>query len=193
MLAATATVANAQTLRSIAFRYALVAVMWTWRQRDAGDHLLLAAGWSRCAAHPPAARTAPSGRVRFAARADHLNRCVQRQQGGGRVGGMDRDAGVGAEQGMKLVLAIAGRAVAAALQPAGDVRAAEVPAARPLQEIAADRRHIAKLGRGRRRGRFRQRRIARPDQRVRFELGERRQGADLEAVAGVENPVVQLR
>src|SRR3712207_6933203 len=54
-------------------------------------------------------------------------------------------AGAAAEEGVVGVLAVAGLALVAALQPAVEARVAVVPAARALEQIAAQRRHVPQL------------------------------------------------
>src|SRR5207237_7497269 len=76
------------------------------------------------------------------------------------------------EHRVHLVLAVDGEALGAALALATELLLAEVPAARPLREVATQRRGIADLGRRGRRCRVGQGRRLLPDARIR---GERRQ------------------
>src|SRR6185369_2427475 len=76
------------------------------------------------------------------------------------------------KDGVVLVLPILSKTAIAALAQAMELVAAEVPAAWALQQIPADRRHIANLWRRRLQGCVRQRGITLTDQRM---LGDRRQ------------------
>ena len=78
--------------------------------------------------------------------------------------------------------AVDGRAAAAGLAlVAGRRRVVEVEAARPLQQVAAGRRHVAQLLRGAGQDRARQQRIALLDQRMIGEVGVRHERADAQA------------
>ena len=74
-----------------------------------------------------------------------LDRRAQRHQHGGGRGGMDDRARPVVEDRVVLVFARDREAVAAALPQAVIFRGAEIPAARPLQQIAAERRDVADL------------------------------------------------
>ena len=71
---------------------------------------------------------------------------IQRQQRGGQIGRVHGVAGAAAEERVELVLPLPGRALLAALQPAVQVRIAEVPAAGALQQVPAECGHVAQLG-----------------------------------------------
>ena len=75
----------------------------------------------------------------------------------------------------RVILVLAGNrvAMAAALAQAAELGRAEIPAARTLQEVAADRGDGADLRARRFARRLRQRRIAFADRRVGRETGER--------------------
>jgi len=105
---------------------------------------------------------------------------VERQERGHDVRRVHRIAGPAAEDGVVAVLALARRAVLAAFEPAVDAGIAEVPAARPLQEIAAERREIADLQRGGERGGLGERGVPFAHQRMLLDFGECRERADLE-------------
>src|SRR6185295_13878219 len=99
----------------------------------------------------------------------------QGDRGGRRV---DDRAEAVAEDRVVVVLAVLREAVASALLQAVEVGAAEIPAARALEEVAAERRRLADV---RRRGmprRVGERRIAPADERVEIEMGEGRERAD---------------
>ena len=87
---------------------------------------------------------------------------------------MRRGAELVAEERVLAVLARLRVAAVAAVEEAGKVEA-PVPAPRRLQQVAADRAHVAELGRGGEPARLAERRR---DLRVDLELGERRAGAD---------------
>ena len=98
----------------------------------------------------------------LAARAGHVNLRLQHGQRDAHVRRMHRDAGFArAEDGVHAVEAADGRAARAGLAfVAGRRNVVEVGAARALQEVAADRRHVAQLLRGAGQQRARQHRIA---------------------------------
>ena len=112
----------------------------------------------------------------------HPQRGVEREQRRGQVRGMHRVAGSTAQDGVIAILAIARGTVGTALQPAVDARVAVVPAARPLQQIAADRGEVANLGTRRQRRRLRERAVARGDYWMLLDFRERGERADLEAL-----------
>src|SRR5260221_201471 len=100
-----------------------------------------------------------------------------------RVGG---DAGIApAQHGVQSVLAAVGIATGARLAlvaGAGDV--VEIPASRPLKQIAADRRGIAKLRRGAGQKRLGDRGIGAGEIRVMREIGIANERADADAAIG---------
>lgn len=102
------------------------------------------------------------GQRPLACRADHVEFGVERDQGYGPVARVGGDAGVaGAQQRVGTVESVESRTAAAGVPlVAGELRsAAEVAASRALQQVPADRRHVAQLlGRRPPQG-FRQRRI----------------------------------
>src|SRR5205085_1729813 len=77
------------------------------------------------------------------------------------------------EDGVVLVLALRGVALAAALLDALDPLVPVVPAARPLTEVAADRAHIPDLGRGDRVRGLSQRGVGAPDDGMLLDLDQR--------------------
>src|SRR5690242_5414725 len=99
---------------------------------------LVCGGWPQQLIHGNGAR---------AARALDDGLRLERDEHGREIGGMHGDAGALLEDGVILVLAVAGVALNAALEPALDI-AAEVPAAIALQQVAADRRHGPQLRSG---------------------------------------------
>src|SRR5689334_5139796 len=83
-----------------------------------------------------------------------------------------------AQDRMVLVLAVTGVAFCPAVQPALEETVAEVPAARALEQVPADRRHVPKL---RRRGLtdgLGQGRVPLADRRMVLDLAQRRQRSD---------------
>ena len=110
----------------------------------------------------------------------HMHCGVQRGQCNAHVGRMRRDAGIArAEDRVHAVDAVDRRAAAAGLALVARRRGViKIVAARPLQEIAAGRRHVAQLLRGAGEDRACQQRIALLDQRVIGEIGIRHQRAD---------------
>ena len=100
-----------------------------------------------------------------------------------RVGG---DAGLApAEHGVQSVLAVAGVAARARLAfVAGAGGVVEIPASRPLQQIAADGRGIAKLRRGAGQQRLGNRGIGPGEIRIVREIGIANQRADADAAIG---------
>ena len=105
------------------------------------------------------------------------DRRAEREQSRSRVGRMRRGAELVAEERVLAVLARLGVAAVAAVQVAGKVEA-PVPAARGLQEVAADRAHVAELGRGGEPARLAE---SRRDLRIDLELRERRACTDRSA------------
>ena len=105
-------------------------------------------------------------------------RRVEREQGGGGIRGVRRRAGRVRKDGVLAVHSRAGEAAVAAMEPTG-VLEPPVPAARRLEEVAADRAHRAELRRRREPAGLAQRVR---DLRVRFELAERRPCPDSRAV-----------
>lgn len=111
---------------------------------------------------------------------------VECHQGDGEVRGVQGDAPlVRAEDGVHTGHPLDGRTTGPgeALVALRDVGVPEVPAARPLQQVSADRRHVPQLG-----GRALQQRL--PDQgqalgdcRIGRQFLHRRQGADVERLA----------
>src|SRR5689334_5479472 len=93
---------------------------------------------------------------------------------------MYRVTGSAAEDRMIAVLALARRALGSAFEPARDARITVVPAARALQQVAADRSEVPNLRARRHGGRLRERAVAGVDHLVRLDLRERRERADLE-------------
>src|SRR5439155_18631543 len=83
-----------------------------------------------------------------------------------------------AEDGMVLILSADREAAVAALFEADELFVAEVPAARPLVEVAADRALIANLRRADFARRFHDRRIETADLRVLGEIGHPHGGAN---------------
>ena len=98
--------------------------------------------------------------------------------------GMDDCAAVVAEHGVILVFSGERKALLAALAQAVMVARAEIPAARPLQQIAAQGRHLAELRAGSLAHRFGERRVAHPYQRMISDRGERHERADRDAAIG---------
>ena len=99
---------------------------------------------------------------------------------------MHGDAGAGAEEGVELVLALrAAGQPSPPLSQQSQVRVAEVPAARPLQQVAADRGHVPQLRRGGDGGRLGQGGVARLEQRGSLDLGQRGQRAQGDAAGAV--------
>ena len=97
---------------------------------------------SSCAGRPrSAAGRAPRAGARAARRAQ---RRVEREQRGGDVGRVRRRAEVVREDRVLAVLAVAREALVPAVQAARPVEA-PVPAARRLQQVAAERAHVAEL------------------------------------------------
>ena len=119
----------------------------------------------------------------LAGRPGHMNPGLEGGQRHAHVGGMHRDAGLaGAEDGMHAVDAGNRGAAAAGLAfVAGRRGVVEIIAARPLQQIAAGRRHIAQLRRRAGEDRARQQRITLLDRRMPGEIGIRHQRADAQA------------
>ena len=119
----------------------------------------------------------------LARRPRHMDLGVERGQRDAHVGRMRRDAGLArAEDRVHAVEAVDRRAAAARLAfVAGRRGVVEVIAARPLQEVAAGRRHVAQLLRSAREDRAREQRIALLDQRMIGEVGIRHERADAHA------------
>ena len=124
------------------------------------DHLAAAAAGSRPGRRPVRLAAASSWREMELANGDlparpmrtqQLDLGVERGERNGRVGGVHRDAVVGpAEDRVPLVEAVERRAAGArlALVAGATAPVAEIGAAGPLQQVAADRRHVADLRRG---------------------------------------------
>ena len=123
------------------------------------------------------------GNGALAGRPRHMDLRLERGERDAHIGGMRGDAGLArAEDRVDAVEAVDRRAAAAGLAlVAGRGRVVEIEAARPLQEIAAGRRHVAQLLRGAGQDRARQQRIALLDQRVIGEIGVRHERADAQA------------
>ena len=102
------------------------------------------------------------------------DRRAEREQRRRRVGRVRGRAEVVREDRVLAVLALARVAAVAAVEPARELQP-PVPAARRLEQVAADRAHVAELRRGGEAARLPQR-VG--DLRVALELGERRSGAD---------------
>ena len=96
---------------------------------------------------------------------------------------MDDGADFVGEDGVILILAVDGEAAAAAAPQAALVVGAEIPAARTLQDIAAEGGDGADLRARRSRRGVGQRRVALAHDRVRGHLLERRQRADAQTAA----------
>ena len=117
---------------------------------------------------------------------------LERGQRHAHVGGMRRDAGLaGAEDRVHAIEPLNGRAAAARLALiAGRRGVVEIQASRPLQQVAAGRRHVAQLRGGAGENRARKQRIALLDKRMPGEIGVRHQRADPQAPAfGFLHPV----
>ena len=93
-------------------------------------------------------------------------------------GGVRRHAGAEIEGDAVEMIARPGRAIATAFLQAGDVRIAEIPAARALGEVAAECREVADLRRGQAERRRGDARIGRADARVGGNGGDGGEGAD---------------
>ena len=120
------------------------------RQLDRGYELIrieIGVALRRVAGEPVKVRERDDA---LAARTRHMDLRLQHGQRHAHVRRMHRDAGVArAEDRVHAVEAVDGRAAAARLAfVAGRRGVVEVGTARALQEIAADRRHVAQLLRG---------------------------------------------
>src|SRR5690242_7413796 len=87
------------------------------------------------------------------------------------------------KDGVILVLAILRKALITTLAQTMEITRAEVPAARTLQQISADRRHVANLRRGGMLGCFGERCVTLAYGFVRMQLRERNQRTDTQAIA----------
>lgn len=121
----------------------------------------------------------------LASRADHVEYGVERDQGYGPVARIGGDAGVtGTQQRVGAVESLQSRTAAARIPlVAGELRSpAEVAASRALQQVPADRRHVAQLlGRRPPQG-FRQRRIVTAYDRMVGDLGHSRSRTERQSV-----------
>ena len=114
----------------------------------------------------------------------------QHRRGGRR---MDDRASAVVEDRVIRVLAVDRVAVAAALAQAAERGGAEVPAARPLQQVAAQGRDMADLRARSAGGRIAKCRVAAPHERVRGQFGQRDHRADAQAAVGLFFDAVQAR
>ena len=105
---------------------------------------------------------------------------------------MDDRAQPVVEDCVVLVLAFLGIALLAALLAAEGQLIAEIPAARPLEQVPAERRHVADLRRRDFHRCLRQQRVSLLDDRILREPGDRDQRADLRAFLGVVLDVIQV-
>src|SRR5690606_6837525 len=130
----------------------------------------------------------------LAARADDAHARVEDDERGRRVGRGHGDAAIRAEQAVLAVLAFRRIGVAALAARAIAIDAvAVVPAACVLADVAADRARIADLrARDLARG-LREHAVTPADQRIRLDLGQRRQRADLDAAVGRLTDAAQRR
>jgi len=119
-----------------------------------------------------------------ALRPDQVDLRIQRHQRHRPVAGILRDAAaVDAQHGVVAVDAVQRRAARArdALVAGGPTRVAEVRAPRPLQDVAAQRRHVAELRAGGKLQALRDGRVAGQHARVRSHRGHAGKGAHTQA------------
>ncbi len=108
---------------------------------------------------------------------------------------MDGDAGAGvmAEEGVVVVLAVAGLALVPTLEPAREEVTAVVPAARALEQVAADGGHVAQLRRGGLGSGLGERGVTLPDNVAGLDIGQGDAGAEREPLRRLFDAVRQLR
>ena len=157
------------------------------RKVDGGDEILAIEGGVelRLGARQPMEIT--EGHRALALRPFHVNDGFQRGHGHAHVARMRRDTVLAlAEDGMDAVESLDGATPTAgfALVALRKSRVVEIIAARALEQVAADGRHVAQLRTGPGEKRLTQNRVSRHDERVLSEIGIAHERADAHAALG---------